>query len=280
MATLHRIGHLLVAVLIAGRPAAAQDAGECWYRDCPSRTEIAVVNAGLTGVLALARGAASGRVRSWTDAARIAGVGAAGGLGFALAKREAGAGRLLAGLSLVYGTASVVENVAEGAHPLARIRVGVGPVDVRVRTPLARHAVPVLAVEVDPLGVASLVVLPAAGLRPSLAGGVLTWRDTDTSTGAVLGVAVGQVVVLDSADPVVRHHEIVHTFQSRQVGAVAPFGTAGSLIPALRRTSLDGRVSWNLRSGVPTGVLGGLILAAQPYDQRYFEREAYALERP
>lgn len=274
---------LLLALALAPTLASAQP--DCFEGErCLSGLEIAAVNVGVTGVLALARGAATGNVRSWADAARTVGVGAASGLGFALAKREIGAGRTYTALPLVYASASVVENVAEGEHPLGRLRLGLGPADVRVRTPLAHEPSPLVAVEIDPLAAAALVALPLAGFRPELNGGVLFWRSPDRflQVGNVTtsGVSLGRVILVGQGElAVTKRHEAVHALQSRQVGAVAPFGTAGALVPGLRRTSLGGRVSWDVRTGIPTGAFAGAEVALRSYDDRYLEREAFALER-
>lgn len=268
---------------LASGTAAAQEFDDCAYRSCMSRAEIGAVNAGVTGALALARGAVTGTVRSWPDAARVFGVGAAGGLGFALAKREIGKGRSTTALPLVYASASVVENVATGEHPLGRVRVGLGPADVRVRTPFASRPGPLVEVEVDPLATAALVVLPLAGYRAELNGSFLFWRSDEdyfsTSNGLASGVALGRVIVVSNeAFAETLRHEAVHALQSRQAGAVAPFGTAGSIVPSLRRTSFGGQVSWDVRTGIPA-LVGGLSIVVQPYNRRFIEREAAALAR-
>ena len=64
------------------------------------------------------------------------------------------------------------------------MRLGTAPVDVRLRTPLARteQGSPV-TVEVNAVGAASLLVLPALGHRPAFRGGWLFFRS---------GAAVGE----------------------------------------------------------------------------------------
>lgn len=251
---------------------------------CTSGLEIAVVNAGVTGALALLRGAITGRVRSLSDAAEVGGAGVAAGLGFALAKHEVGAGRTPVGLALAVAAGSAVENVVEGDHPLARVRLGVAVGDVRLRTPLARRPGPHLAVEIDPLALASVVVLPASGYTPDLSGGALTWRapgGLGTGHGGnVAGLTLGRVVVVSAvADDGTRRHELVHALQSRQSGAVGPYGTLGALRSRWRRTSAGGRVSWDVRTGIPSATLGALDRALLGYGASLAETEAYTLGR-
>ena len=282
---------LPLALLVALAPAASGQPLRCGDEiepgrriECAPTAGIAAANVGLMAGLALVRAAVDGRLRAWSDVAEVAGAGAAAGLGFALAKHEVGAGRVLPGVALGYASASALENVVEDDHPLAYARVGVAFADVRLRTSFARRPGPEVAVELDPVGLVGLAVLPASGYRPSLAGGALTYRapaglGVGTEPGlTAAGATLGRLVVLeDEADDLVRRHEVVHALQSQQLGAAAPYGTLGRIAPRLRWTSGGGRVRWDVRSGAAPVVLSlaeGLLL---DYEDRPTEVEAFSL---
>lgn len=251
------------------------------------RERIALANVGLTSLFTVARGLAEGRVRSVGEAAEAAAWGAVAGAGFYAAKDQVGRGRGALGVGLAFASASLAENAAVGGGVAGHVRAGFGPLDLRVRTPLATRPGPALGVEVDPLGAVALVAVPLSGGRPVVRGGVLTYAHPalerkESGVFYTPGVAVGRVVVTeeDPRDLVVRH-ETIHVLQAVQAGAVTPYGTLGSVWRGGRRVSRGGAVQWDVRTDWLYATLGGLdkILADGPEDG-WVEFEAYGLDSP
>lgn len=236
----------------------------------PTHAELAVANAGFTGLLALARAAASGNVESVPDALGVFATGAVGGTGFYAAKRLVGEGDFVGGVALAYASASLVENVASGGHPLGHVRAGFGPAEVRLRTPFAQGSGPRARVEVDPFATAALVALPAFGQGVFVRGGVLGYQDTGSAR------AIGRVFTADVARRDVVAHELIHVLQSVQIHSVSPYGSTSALDPSWALTSADGAVVWDVRLDGLRAVIG-LIQLPVPYRDRPTEVEAFEL---
>ena len=230
----------------------------------------AAANAAVTSLATLASRLVQGEVRSSDDVALALGAGAVSGLGFYEAKSLAGRGHLGLGLALGYASASLAENVSEGEHPLGAIRYGLGPLDVRVRTPLARSPRAVAVLEVNAAALASTAVLPFLGYRPDLEAGALVFRrPRDVLEGAPdrLGFALGRVIALDTERADVVAHEAVHVVQALQIGAVTPGYRIGLEVGAV---PLALQADWGLAA------MGALHLVV-PYEQRWTEVEAFSL---
>jgi hypothetical protein len=231
-------------------------------------------NAGITGVLALARGVASGNVRSVESGLVVFATGAVAGAGFYEAKRQIGLERIAMGTALAFASASVVENVASGEHPLGYLRVGPGPFDLRVRTPLARENGPLVRIEVDPIATVGSVGLPLAGYTAGFCGFTLCFRGgAQPFDHYQNGLAVGRLIMVSTdASDIVVTHEMIHYVQAVQMGAVTPFGTTGKLGLV---SQPDGY--WDLRVDWLLGVTG-LATLLVPYERRWTEVEAFTLQ--
>lgn len=250
------------------------------------RRRLLAVNVGLTSLFTLARGVVGGSVHGAGDGAEALGWGAVAGLGFYLAKDAVGRGHEPLGVGLAFASASLAENAARGGGAFGHARVGFGPIDLRLRTPLATDEDgPNLAAEVDPLSAAALVGLPLRGGRPIIRGGLLLYVFDDLGTTRYYrrrGNTIGRVARVDArAQDLVVRHEMVHQIQAIQVGAVTPYGTLGALWPEAAPTSADGAVQWDARVDWLYLVLGGanLLLADDPRG-RPSELEAYELDEP
>ena len=275
-----------LSALILALPAAAQSRpGVVDDPALSDRERIALANVGLTSLFTLARGVVEGEVRSVGDGLEAAAWGAVAGAGFYAAKDQVGRGRGALGVGLAFASASVAENAAAGGGVAGHVRVGFGPVDLRLRTPLATRPGPALGVEIDPLGAVALVAVPITGGRPIVRGGVLTYDHPAldrTSSGGLHtpGTTIGRVVLTeeDPYDLVVRH-ETIHLIQAVQASAVTPYGTLGRVWRGGRRTTRGGAVQWDLRTDWLYGVVGGLdrLLADGPEDG-WGEFEAYELD--
>ena len=278
---------LLLALLCSASAAAqvVEVGGQPIDRAWSERERIALANVGLTSLFTLARGVAEGRVRSVRDGLEVAGWGAVAGAGFYAAKDQVGRGRGALGVGLAFASASLAENAAAGGGVAGHVRVGFGPLDLRLRTPLATRPGPALGVEIDPLGAVALVAVPLSGGQPVVRGGVLMYDHpaldrTGGGNTRTPGTAIGRVVLTEEdPDDLVVRHETIHLIQAVQASAVTPYGTLGSVWRGGRHTARGGAVQWDVRTDWLYGTVGGLdrLLADGPEDG-WGEFEAYTLD--
>ncbi len=284
MRTLAALSLLLVAAPASAQPRPGLEANGPAFSD---RERIALANVGLTSLFTVARGVAEGRVRSVGEGLEAAAWGAAAGAGFYAAKDQVGRGRGALGVGLAFASASLAENAATGGGPLGHVRVGFGPLDLRVRTPLATRPGPALGVGVDPLAAVALVAVPLSGGRPVVRGGVLVYEHSAldrTGTGGTYasGTTLGRVVLMErDPAPHVPRHEMIHLIQTVQASAVTPRGMLGDVWRGGRRTSPNGAVQWDVRMDWLYASLGALdkLLADGP-KSGWAEAEAYELDEP
>lgn len=237
--------------------------------------------AGLTAGRALAEGVPAHRLPG------VALAGAASGAAFYAAKAAVGEGHPVAGFALAYAATSLAENAAEGGHVLSHVRLGLGPLDVRVATPFARRddtlrPTPGVAFEIEPVSVAAAVVLPLQGfrLRPCRAGLCYTSDEPmlverDGRRYRRVGRAGGRVVRLWPPHTArTEAHEGIHVIQGMQVAAATPRATLRSLLGADTDAPVaaDVRVDW-------LTALAGAGLTQIPYGRQWTEREAFTLAR-
>ena len=282
-AWLFRVLPCLVSLLALAAAASAQALPEDRKRPSQtSATKTAVINVGLTGTLALARGWLGGHVNNGREALHVFLSGAAGGYGFYQAKRLIGRRRTVPGLALAYTSASVVENASLGQHPLSHLRFGPGPFDLRVRTPFAQTHQPLATVQVNAFGTASAVLLPLLGYTPAFRSGTLHFKSDEViEQGPAYRIrarTIARTIVLGPRLPSKAwRHELIHFTQALQVGATTPHHTLSSLRSAPPYT-LDaaGRFAWDVQFDWLYGIIA---LASIPidYDARWSEIEAYTL---
>ena len=208
--------------------------------------------------------------------------GAAAGAGFYGAKRLVGAQRPLAGFALAYASASLAENVAEGGHALSHVRLGIGPVDVRIATGIGgRSDGPGVGIELEPLSVAAAVVLPLRGFRPRPCAAGVCYRGAEPERvargGRVfrrLGRTIGRVVrVWPPYSRETEAHEGVHVVQAMQLAAATPGGT----LRALAGWTSEAPVAADVRTDWLTPLAGAAVFGLVPYERVWTEREAFTL---
>jgi len=264
----------LVTFTLLATPVAV---GHAHAADKPT---IATLNVSAQAGITLASAAMQGRIHGVRDVVRTLTAGAASGAGIYEAKALIGDGRVAAGWILANVTGSVSENVAAGRHPLAQIGYSIGPMRLRVSIPRfdpdsdAR-------VHADLSGWEGFMAVQAAreSSRMELRSGLIGFRRStpypgDGAVGATFGLFPG---VADN-DPVTWQHEVIHAVQDLQIDLVEPakFGFA------FRRSETQpaDHQAWfrieHLKNGV-FNVANHLLLAAQPYDRRWVEIEAYRL---
>lgn len=273
---------------VAARPPARNIFGGVEGRRPLTAQAIFAGNVGAMAALTAGRGLVEG-----VPARRLPGVmlgGAAAGAGFYGAKRLVGERHPVAGFALAYASASLAENVAEGGHALSHVRIGLGPLDVRVATPFAaerasgRRAGAGVGIEIEPLSVAAGVVLPLRGFRPSACGAGLCYRRgapervvRNGRTFRRLGRTVGRVVRLWTPFlPRSEAHEGVHVVQAMQLAAVTPGGT----LRALTGQTTDAGVALDVRTDWFSPLAAAAVFSLAPYERVWTEREAFTLAGP
>jgi hypothetical protein len=297
---LRRAASLAAAVLLLAGPAAGQAPdtlaapapaeapvrrnafGGVERREPLGGAALLVGNVVAQSALTVGRGLAEGGRAGQVPAFALG--GAAAGAGFYGAKRLVGAQRTVAGFALAYASASLAENVAEGGHALSHVRLGLGPLDLRVATGLGRDGGPGVAVEVEPLSVAAAVVLPLRGFRPRPCAAGVCYRGAAPERVVRggrrfrrLGRTVGRVVrVWPPFSGRTEAHEGVHVVQGMQVAAATPGGT----LRALLGERSEARVALDVRTDWLAPLAGGLVYALVRYERAWTEREAFTLAGP
>lgn len=246
------------------------------------RGRLVIANAALTGTFAVARGLIQGRLDDVADAGRVFAWGAAGGYGFYHAKRLVGRGYSLRGMGLAYLSTSIVENASRDRHPLGFLRLGIGPLDVRVRTPLARTDTTAVSMELNAVSVLNLALLPLFCCRPTVKDAVLLYRRHGELQGRRAekweGQALNRTIMLESsAGNDVFRHELIHLIQSLQFSAVTPYYRFSSVFPSVNRSLGRRSLRWDVQVDWLYLLVNTAFLAA-PYEKRWAEREAYMLD--
>ena len=204
--------------------------------------------------------------------ARCLAAGAVGGAGLYQAKRLAGHGHITTGWLVANLSASVLENTSEGQHPLHRLGYSFGPLRFRVAT--TRSAESLLDVDVNAVEIGYMTRAFIDADDVDIRDGMI-WYETDLPVfdedgrvvhGYTWGMFPG---VWSRASNDVWSHEAVHSMQSLQMDSVEP--------PAL---VLDrGRRLVRVRQ-IRAGALNltdNILSQAIPYEERWFEIEAYRL---
>ena len=283
-------GRTLALAALASAPLGAQTRPPTWAErvratETPEvRRRVLAVNVGGTAALVLGRSAVEGEVDGLGDGAQTLAWGAVAGAGFYAAKRISGEGQPALALGVAALAGSLAENAAAGGGPFGHLRVPLGVVDVRVRTPFAtRSEGPMLGVEADPLVVGASIALPLWGARPRLRQGVAVFEADDLGGGPRYrrqGRTVGRVILIEAdAPPHVLQHETIHRIQALQASAVTPGGTIGAFAGA-RPTAADGGVAFDVRTEWFYAVNAALWTALVDYLGRWPEIEARALDEP
>lgn len=276
---------VLLGLLLAPSLGRAQDHSA--HRETGS-TRLIAANVALTGILAVGRRWVEGGIEDEGDVLRTFLYGSAGGYGFYQSKRLIGRGHTRIGTGLAFLSASVVENAAMGRHPLGFVRVGPGPVDLRLRTPLARQEAKSPRVTLEPNALstlASFVYLVQGEYRPFFSGSLLGFRHTTSVNVAPIrgfadGYTLGRTILVSrvaSASTV--RHETIHVVQALQLGATTPYYRLSALQPSWDRAIFGSTVSWDVQLDWLYGASFSALLLAD-YEDRWTEIEAFSLVPP
>jgi hypothetical protein len=204
--------------------------------------------------------------------ARCLAAGAVGGAGLYQAKRLAGDGHITTGWLVANLSASVIENTSEGLHPLHRLGYSFGPLRVRVAT--SANAESLLDVDVNAVEIGYMTRAFIDSDDVDIRDGMI-WYETDRPVidedgrvvhGYTWGMFPG---VWSGAADDVSGHEAVHAIQSMQLDSVEP----PALILDRERRLVRVR---QIRAGA-LNLADNIASQAIPYEQRWFEIEAYRL---
>jgi hypothetical protein len=275
----------LFALILPGSSAGQHGSHAPFETHHISEARVAILNVGVTSVLAVTRGVITGEVRSFRDAGIHALYGGGGGLALFQAKRLIGQGHEFGGMTLAYGSTSVLRNVGSGIHPLGVFCAGPGPADVCIRTGLDATADFGVRVEVNALSSISSLVMLATGHHAEFSAGTLRFRSPEPlgmDGGFVrTGYALGRTIVMGpDAGVETWRHELIHFVQSLQLASITPGYTAREMIdllagnvrtrPRLLNRRWDAQVDWVL---LGFGAANSFI----PYQRQWNEIEAYRL---
>ena len=195
-----------------------------------NRRDLLIANVGITAGLTLFGAWLEGNVEDWPTAFKTFGYGGLGGYGFYEAKELAGKDKIGAGMVLTWASASLVENVKDGEHPLAYARYGLGPIDLRIATPWVKDKKASVLVDFNVPQAASFAIALSKGENPGIRYGNF-YSLSDDSLGKIDGTnfdigasTYGRSLVFSPGQDRFQElwqHESVHVMQAVQLGAVS-----------------------------------------------------------
>lgn len=247
-----------------------------------------------TALLSVITGYIKGDIDSWQDLGRYTLNGAISGYGFHKAKETIGQGSPDLGVAIGYLSASLLENTTLGEHPLAFIRYGAGPFEIRVATPFAQHKKSWVSFDIDAVEAAyalkNLNDADSFGFRYGSIYGITdqaikprdihnNTRPKATSVARVKGVAMGRSMKVhqDFAYPesTTWRHEAIHGMQAMQLSSFLNVGRHYSYEQWDKTSTETQWVSVGLRGDL---LFGGAVAAntqTTEYEKQWFEREAF-----
>lgn len=206
--------------------------------------------------------------------------GAVAGYGFYQARDWVGDDRIQQGIALSYLSASITENIQYGDHALSYLRYGLGPVGVRVSTPLAEDKPYNVAVEWDFVELGyfanALTEGQSFGIRDGIINGIASGeggqlenhQGREANARAYGSTVIMEPQVVDRDD--IWRHEAVHVTQAIQYGSLA---TRYSRHKIKQDPKSYSSTAWDFRIGY--GVLFmDYALNRGDYTERWHEQEA------
>lgn len=233
-----------------------------------TETEITLANVGGNAVATLLRGVLEGKVKNLKDAGKMLLYGGAAGYGFYQSKKLVANGNTFAGVMLANISASVTENTAVGNHPLSHIGYSLGPIRVRVATPLNKDGGATINMDVSPKEIISLVAAFKNADSFSFKDGLFTFK-AQQQLGQAIGWCYGLYpTVMDGTDNYVYNHEVVHVVQNLQL-------MASSYEPFMKYGGEKGTFSFSGVRLQTLGVVADLSLSQFSYEDNLKEIEAF-----
>lgn len=196
------------------------------------RRQILAFNVIGTSIFTCAAAAVQGNLKDYKDVLAALGYGALGGYGFFESRNTIGRGHVAEGVALSYLSSSVVENVSLGENPLAYLRYGTGPLELRLATPLAWRPNAWISLDADPIEVATFALfctkIDEIGFKDGLIYGIeneeilsdeIYAEDPEDLEGSTLGRHI--IIERRYLDrKIVWRHEAIHVTQNIQYGSI------------------------------------------------------------
>ncbi len=240
-------------------------------------------------------------VHDWSDVREALIYGGSAGYLFYKSRSLIGKGDESRGLATNFLASSITENVTLGQHPIASLRYGIGPIEIKWKTPFATqdfsrsmfgsHSGKNLPITFA-VNAIDLVNLLSMGIQNDarnfkLRNGVITATDNSAIEDDYSAYSIGRTVITKEEfvdDQELWHHELIHTTQYSQFSS---FGSTNLSMLNLDQTPLNNfietpknpsrkqhlfslRVEW-------FNSLINRVDQNQPYENRWREVEAYAL---
>ena len=228
-----------------------------------------------SAVSTLVKGIIQGKVKNFGDAGKMFLYGGVAGYGFYTAKTMASKGNITSGVMLANLSASISENVSWGENPLAYIGYSLGPVRVKVATPLAKNPAGIVNVNVSAKEIINLAYSLSKADKVSFKYGLLTFEASEKLDGIALGWTKGIFpTTLFGTYDYVLNHEMVHVIQSIQLSSVSLYE------PLIQKNHNDssGKSGFFHFEGIKLDLFSlanDLANASIQYDSRWQEIEAH-----
>lgn len=171
----------------------------------------------------------NGELKSWSDVGESVFYGGAAGYLFYKGREMIGDGHENAGIFTTYLASSITENTTLNEHPLAYLRMGIGPLDIRAATPWATRHEPAVSIGVNAIDAFGLVTSMVSNKADDyrLRNGVVTATDRGIIEDDFDGYTVGRTVFIKEEaqdDLGLWRHELIHTTQYVQYSSFGAMG--------------------------------------------------------
>lgn len=225
------------------------------------RDEIMRYNIAGTALLTMATAYFKGNLSNAQDVFNTAFYGGLSGYGFYKAKEYIGDSRVQKGIATAYFSSSVAENVTNNENPIGYLRYGLGPAEIRARTPFAKTSGDWLSLDFEAIEIPRALITMIEGEDLSVRDGIITGT-TRRNCDEISGHARGRyILICEEAldDDLVFQHEAVHVVQAIQLQSFGYRFDTGQNI--------------GLRAGI--GELAMVVpQLVQDYEDRWYEIEA------
>lgn len=176
-------------------------------------TKIKLWNIGGTAIMTLSRGLLEGKVKSVKDVMKMLFYGVVSGYGFYQSKKLISNGKVFPGVLLANVSASVVENVATGKHPLSRIGYSIGFMRVNLYPFKSKF----INFDFSPKDVVSLFISLKITKKIVFKNGLISFEaEKKFEDGIGWCSGIYPTIVLNTKE-YVYNHEVVHMVQNLQL---------------------------------------------------------------
>ena len=223
----------------------------------------------------------NGELRSWHDLGESLGYGASAGYLFYKSREMIGEGKENLGVATAYLASSMTENTTLGEHPLSHLRYGVGPLELRWTTPLARGDHQRFNIGINVIDAASLVTTVISGKAEdfTIRNGVVTGTDRGLIDEPYDGYTINRSIIMREQaqrDDGLWRHELIHTTQYLQFSSFGSLGYNPFNFDSLRTATLRSEVGMQVRIEWFNALINQLD-QNRDYEDQWMEIEAARL---